>query len=165
MMALMRPDRYLVSLLKLDYDEVRAQGFTTLLVDLDNTVLPRGTSHVPERIAAHVEEGLNKGMRICLLSNSWHDRCGRVAHELGVPFVRRALKPLPFGFMRALELMGATRRETLVVGDQIHTDVLGAHLMRMKVVLVKPLSRRDLFVTRFLHQFDRFHLRGMTPES
>ena len=52
--------------------------------------------------------------------------------RLGVATVPNALKPLPFGFLRALRLLGTPRRETVVIGDQLFTDVLGAKLLGLR---------------------------------
>ena len=163
-MALLRPDRYLTSFMKLDFEWLLAHGYDAVFLDVDNTLLPRTQDTVPDEIEKKVEEGKALGIRFCLVSNSWHQRSFDVAGMLDLPLVGRALKPLPFGFWRAQRKVGAKRREVVVVGDQLYTDVLGAHLACMRAVLVQPLVEQDLRHTVFLRRFAVRHLRGMEPE-
>lgn len=164
-MALFRPERYLTSFVKLDFGWLLENGYNAVFLDVDNTLLPRTQDTVPAEIREKIEMGKAMGIRFCLVSNSWHQRSFDVAGVLGLPLVGRALKPLPFGFWRARCKIGAKRHEIVVVGDQLYTDVLGAHLAGMKAVLVEPLVQQDLRHTMFLRKVAIRHLHGMEPES
>ena len=50
-------------------------------------------------------------------------RVSEVAEELGIGLVAKAVKPLPFAFLRALRKLGSKRSQAAVVGDQMFTDV------------------------------------------
>ena len=63
------------------------------------------------------------GVRVCILTNNWHHGAHEWAQRLGLPIVSHAIKPLPFAYALALRKMGARRRETLCIGDQLITDV------------------------------------------
>jgi predicted HAD superfamily phosphohydrolase YqeG len=78
-----------------------------------------------------------------------------VAAQLDVPAVANALKPLPFGFLRAVRLLGTPRRATVVIGDQLFTDVLGAKLLGVRAVLTEPLVPVDFPLTRVLRLLER----------
>lgn len=56
----------------------------------------------------------------------------------GLPFQSLSLKPIPSGYYRAIRRIGAKREETVIVGDQIFTDVFGANLARIKSILLVP---------------------------
>ena len=43
----------------------------------------------------------------------------------------KAVKPLPPAFLMALRKIDAKRATTVVIGDQLVTDVLGAHFLGM----------------------------------
>ena len=104
------PDLYYRSVLDIDLAALSAQGVTTLLMDLDNTLLPRDTSVVPDEVRAWAQSLSSRGMKACLVSNNWHERVHGVAGELGFDLVSKAIKPLPFAFWIALKRAGATRR-------------------------------------------------------
>ena len=108
-MALLKPDRFITSILKLDFAELESKGYTTAFLDLDNTVLPRTRDTVPLKIADKIESGKRQGFKFCLLSNNWHERCHAVASSLDIPIVTHAMKPLPFAFGKACRLMGVDK--------------------------------------------------------
>jgi HAD superfamily hydrolase (TIGR01458 family) len=59
-----------------------------------------------------------------------------LAHATGCPCVTLG-KPHPFGFELALQSMGLEAGETLVVGDRVHTDILGGKRLGMPTALVR----------------------------
>ena len=61
----------------------------------------------------------------------------------------------PFGFLRALWLLRTPRRQTVVIGDQVFTDVLGAKLLGLRTVLTEPIVAHDFPLTRVLRLLER----------
>lgn len=162
-MSLFSPDEYLVDVHAIDLDALKAAGIDTMLVDLDNTLLPRDTNVVPQALRDWSADLSNHGITVCLVSNNWHDRVKEVADELGFDLVSKAVKPLPFAFLRALSKAGSKRARAVVVGDQLFTDVLGGRLLGMRTVLVTPLSQTDLPHTLLLRKLERLVLAGRKP--
>ena len=76
----------------------------------------------------------------------------------------KAVKPLPFAFLRALKLVASTRRRSAIVGDQLFTDVLGGKLLGIMTIMVLPLSASDLPHTLLLRRVERVLLAGRQPE-
>lgn len=160
---MLTPDLYYRSVLDIDLDALCASGVTTLLLDLDNTLLPRDTSIVPDDVRAWAQSLPQRGLKACLVSNNWHDRVCEVAEELGFELVSKAIKPLPFAFWISLRRMNATTRTAAIIGDQLFTDVLGGKLTGIKTVLVLPMSSSDLPHTLFLRRIERVLLAGRKP--
>jgi HAD superfamily phosphatase (TIGR01668 family) len=157
------PDFYYRSVGSIDLAGLRDRGVRALLVDLDNTLLPRDTSEFTEEALDFARRVREAGIPACLVSNNWHARVHSAACELGFELVPRALKPLPWGFRAGLRLLGATTDGTAVIGDQLFTDVLGGNLLGMTTVLVAPLSSSDLPHTLVLRQLEALVLRGREP--
>lgn len=162
-MSLFAPDEYLVDVHAIDLDGLKAAGIDTLLIDLDNTLLPRDTNVVPVELRDWAGDLAARGFKVCLVSNNWHDRVKRVADELGFELVAKAVKPLPFAFLIALSRVGSARSEAAMVGDQLFTDVLGGRLLGMRTILVTPLSGSDLPHTLLLRRLERVVLAGRVP--
>lgn len=160
---MLSPTYYLSSVHSIDLVELKAHGIDTLLVDLDNTLLPRDTNVIPVDLRLWASTLKEQGFKVCLVSNNWHERVHAVAQELGFCLVAKAIKPLPFAFLIALRRVGSRRRRALVVGDQLFTDVLGGKLLGMKTVLVAPLSSSDLPHTLLLRRLERVILAGRQP--
>lgn len=162
-MRLFKPDAYYVSVLDIDPPALVAQGVRGVVLDIDNTILPRTEREMPDNLREWAASLPEAGLGVCLVSNNWHGRVVEAAETLGMPFVGRALKPLPHSFVAARRRLGLSRRECVMIGDQSFTDVIGAHLSGMRALLVTPLAPQDLRHTRILRHLDRFFLRGMQP--
>lgn len=164
-MRLLVPDRYLTDVLAIDLDDLRARGIDALLLDLDNTILPRDTNEVPSALRDWVASLADRGFSVCLISNNWHEPVRRVAAELGLDLVPKAVKPLPFAFWAALRKIDAHVRECAVVGDQLFTDVLGGKLIGATTIMVLPLSSTDLPHTLLLRRLEARIMNGAQPEQ
>lgn len=161
---MLEPDLYLRSVRDIDIEGLRERGIDTLLMDLDNTLLPRDSTVIPDDIVqwcSHLDE---QGMTACLVSNNWHERVRTVAAELDFLLVSKAVKPLPMAFRRAMRLAGSSRDRSVVVGDQMFTDVLGGKLLGLMTIMVLPLSHSDLPHTLLLRRIERVLLAGRQPE-
>ena len=135
------------SVTALDPKALRARGITLVLADLDNTLVPYGVTEPPEEIVAWKQALEAQGIQLFLLSNS--RRPGRAqgfAQRLGIPYQGHSGKPRRAGYLRAMERMGRRPEETVMVGDQIFTDALGANLYGIPVLLVQPM-RQDTKAT------------------
>lgn len=163
--TLLRPDDYLTDVRALDLDALAAAGVRALLVDIDNTLLPRGEAEVPAQYAAWLGTAAAAGFGICFVSNSWREIVRQRAQELGYPLVAKALKPLPFGFRAGARHLGVRPGQCAVVGDQIFTDILGGNLAGARTVLVLPLSHVDLPHTLLLRRLERLIMAGRAPRS
>jgi HAD superfamily phosphatase (TIGR01668 family) len=159
------PDHYYVSVADIDLDELQRRGIDTLLVDLDNTLLPRNSEEVTQFARDWANVTAEKGFKVCIVSNNWHERVAAVASTLGFALVAKALKPLPFAFWIALRRVGSTRSKSAVVGDQMFTDIAGGKLLGLTTVLVTPLSASDLPHTLVLRKLERVMLAGRQPVS
>ena len=160
---MLSPDFYLRSVSDIDLSALRSRGIDTLLVDLDNTLLPRDSPVVPDSARMWVQSLSAAGFKVCLVSNNWHERVSDVAAELGIPLVAKAVKPLPFAFLRALRKLGSKRSSAAVVGDQMFTDVVGGKFLGMATIMVLPLSESDLPHTLALRRVERVVLAGRQP--
>jgi uncharacterized protein len=162
---LLTPDDYVTSVQAIDLDALRDAGIDALLLDLDNTLMPRDTNVVPGETREWAAELLRRGFSVCLVSNNWHERVRHVADELGFDLVDKAVKPLPFAFRKALRRAGTTAARAAVIGDQVFTDILGGNALGMRTVLVRPLSATDLPHTLFLRAIEAKVLGGRVPEA
>ena len=157
--VVLRPDRFADRLSSVSLDELAAAGFVGIIVDLDNTLLGYGQDDPAVDDVAWIARARARGFRICLVSNNFTGRVSRVAASLEVPAISSALKPLPHGFLQALRVLGTPRRRTIVVGDQLFTDVLGARLAGLRCILTHPLVPKDWYGTRVLRFIERLVLR------
>jgi predicted HAD superfamily phosphohydrolase YqeG len=61
--------------------------------------------------------------------------------------------------------MGVGPEQTVIVGDQIFTDILAGNLAGVRTILVRPQSRRDLWYTQIFRLGESLVLRGVEFEG
>ena len=117
-----------------------SRGIRLVLADLDNTLVPYKVEEPAAEVAAWARELRDHGIQLFLLSNSRKPgRAQRFAQKLDIPYQGHSGKPKRAGYLRAMERMGCTPQETVMVGDQIFTDTLGARLAGVTPLLVEPI--------------------------
>jgi HAD superfamily phosphatase (TIGR01668 family) len=154
------PDRFAPRLHDVPHEELEAAGIRGLIIDLDNTLLGFRETELAQEHVEWVARAHERGFRIAMLSNNFSERVNTLAAQLGVACFPNALKPLPFGFLRAKRCLQLRRREIAVVGDQLFTDVLGGKLCGHYTILTEPIELKDFAVTRVFRFFERWMLRG-----
>ncbi|ASS74753.1 HAD family hydrolase [Tumebacillus algifaecis] len=163
------PDLYVESVFHIDLDELAARGVKGIITDLDNTLVgwdqPDATPKLIEWLD-HVRD--TYGIKVCVVSNNKNHRVEQFSKPLNIPFIGRARKPKRAPFLRALDVLNTKREETVVIGDQLFTDVLGGNRMNMYTILVVPVAEKEWVGTKVLRMMERVALsilrrRGMIP--
>ena len=150
-MGLLRATDYVERVELIDPAALRSQGIRALLLDRDNTCVPRDSKSAPESVYAWLEEVRAAGIATCIVSNNTHVHdVRRSASELGCDFVASAFKPLPFAIGRALRRLGVPPQQACMVGDQLFTDVMAGNAAGVRTILVKPQCPEDLWYTNVL---------------
>ena len=149
------PDATATTIDRISLDALWSEGVRGIVVDLDNTVVGYRESELAANVKNWIAAALDRGFAVVMLSNNFSERVAAIGAQLGIPTVSNALKPLPLGFARALGLLGTSKAQTVVVGDQLFTDVLGAKLFGLKAILTEPLIARDHATTRVLRFLER----------
>ena len=164
-MSLFQPDRYFSRITSIDLQrDLLDAGLDCVLLDVDNTVRSRADGCVPRDVRTWIARARDADVRFCLLSNNWHGSIYDFAEEVDLPIVAKACKPLPFGYLRAMGKLGAKRSQTVAIGDQLLTDVVGAHLVGLQAYMVLPLAEVDLKHTLMLRGVERGLMGSLEPE-
>lgn len=164
-MSFFEPDRYFSRITAIDVDrDLLGCGLSAVLLDIDNTVRSRATGAIPRDVGVWMGHARDAGVQFCLVSNNWHSSVYAFAGELDLPIVAKSCKPLPHGYLAAMHKLGASRAQTVAIGDQLLTDVVGAHTVGIKAYLVCPLAEVDLRHTLVLRTLERGLIGGQVPE-
>ena len=156
---LFRPSAYAPSLPDVDLGDLQARGIRYLVLDLDNTLAAWQRLEIPEAVEVWVKDAKDRGLKLCIASNTRNTRrLDIISGRLGVAALSRASKPRKRGFFTAMDLIGADKSSTAVIGDQILTDVLGGNRAGLYTVLVSPLHPREFIGTKFSRVVERILL-------
>ncbi len=63
--------------------------------------------------------------------------------DIGVDYVYNAHKPSTKNYVKAMEIMGTDKENSLFIGDQLFTDVWGAKRAGIRNILVKPIHPKE----------------------
>lgn len=155
-MKIFKPDKYVNSIFKIDLQRVKNLGITTLLIDIDNTIVPMLSSKIKKEVKEWFRFAKRSGFKICLISNSiriW--RAKDIANALDVPLLLFAAKPFPFTFYRALRIVKSKTSEAAVIGDQVFMDILGGNLSKIYTILVKPISKEKMWIRKIMRWLEK----------
>lgn len=125
------------------------------LIDLDNTLLAWGSDELDQEVRDWVKLALEAGLKICILSNTRSYRVAYYALQLGVPYVGVARKPTSTAALGAMRLLECSAQDTVIIGDQLFTDILLGNRLGMYTVLVKPLAIREQFWMRLVRRIEK----------
>lgn len=150
-----RPDLETATLTDVSLEDLWSRGFRGIIIDLDNTVCGYHESTLAPGVQDWVIAAKARGFALVMVSNNFRERVAAFGAQLDVPTVPSALKPLPQGFLLALRCLGTRRAQTIVIGDQLFTDVLGAKILGLHAILTQPLVPKDFALTRVLRLMER----------
>ena len=154
-MPLCRPTACKTNIFEIAPEFLRSLGVKALLLDVDNTIATY-TSHEPVKGAVEWAKALEQaGFDLVIVSNNVEKRVSAFARRFGLPWISFAMKPFPFGYLKAKKKLGRRRKECAIIGDQIFTDVIGANLCGMKSVLLSPIEPEDGISFRIRRYFER----------
>jgi len=160
MLRLLTPHYRISSVLELTPEQLRQWQLEALLLDVDCTLKRYRAPVLSEEVAAWFETVRAAGVGLCLVSNGRAGRIGRLAESLGVPYVAKALKPLPFGCRRGAIELGFPLERTAMVGDQLLADVPAARWAGLVSILVRPMHpEEEPWFTRIKRPLERVLLR------
>lgn len=161
-MSLFIPDDYYKRVDCIPFEYLLEHDVRCILIDRDNTCVPRTTKRVPPEILAwfnHVQHELH--IPIYVVSNNVHVRqVQKSARELGCEALSHAMKPSPRVLTALLRKLNIKPQNALMIGDQIFTDIVAGRLAQTQTILVRPQSRRDLWYTYFLRVLEFFIVRN-----
>ena len=145
---------------EIEFEALYRSGYRGIIFDIDNTLVMHGAP-ADDRAKALFARLAGIGFSCCLLSNNKEQRVRsfRDGVDHGVHYICDAHKPSTANYLRAMELMGTDRTNTLFVGDQLFTDVWGANRAGIHTILVKPIDPHEeiqIVLKRYLERIVLF---------
>lgn len=142
-----------------------SKGIRGIILDVDNTLEPYENPLPTERVVKWLESLAKSGIKAAIVSNNDAARIDLFNRDIGLPAYSKAGKPFRKYLLRAMSDMGTGRDDTILMGDQIFTDVWAAHNAGIQAILVPPIKDKTDPLTRFkrllekpiLKKYDRKH--------
>ena len=149
------PNDYVQSVFQIDIEKLANSGFKGIITDLDNTLVGLDVKTPTKEIQEWFKKANDLGLTITIVSNNNEKRVSGFSKDLDVDFIFKARKPMGRAFKKAIQHMNIKPEETIVIGDQMLTDVLGGNNNGLYTIMVVPVKKTDGFLTRLNRIIER----------
>lgn len=162
--TLFRPGQIVREIQEIDFRALKARGINALILDIDDTLIPREVNDVWPAIFEWVYARKREGFRLCLISNSRHPiRVKYFSETLNIPSIHLSLKPLPFAFWKSLSILNSRPKETAMLGDQLFMDILGANLLGIYSIFIDHRKEETILVRQWMRWAEQWVLANLGP--
>ena len=166
MLKLFLPNEQVKSVLEIEPDRLKQKGIKAVITDLDNTLVAWDRPDATPELLQWFQKMRDAGIKVLIVSNNNQKRVSSFSTPLDLPFIFEARKPMGRAFRKAIKLLGVQKHETVVIGDQLLTDVFGGNRSDLYTILVIPIAATDGFWTQINRKVERrlmafFQRKGM----
>lgn len=156
------PDCYYPSIYKIDYQILKEENIDTLLFDIDNTLTKVDDLNIPKETAKLIENLKKQGFKILLFSNNHEKRANPIAQKLNLPLLSNAQKPTKEAYDNALNMLNSSKQNTVAIGDQLLSDIVGAKKYGIKAILVDQLSKENNIQTGMAQTLQKHMIKKLS---
>lgn len=137
------PTQYCETFFDIDFNHLYEEGLRIILTDLDNTLISYEETKPTQKILEKIKELESIGFEVILISNNKPNRIKEFCDGTDLIGFANARKPLGIGFKKALHATTLKdKSKTVIIGDQLMTDIFGANRFGTKSILVNPLKKK-----------------------
>lgn len=156
------PDSYYASIYDIDYDLLMKQKIDTILFDIDNTITKVDDLNVPQETINLFENLKTKNFKLLIFSNNHVERAQPISKILDVKMLADAGKPQKEAYDKALKILDSKKEDTVAIGDQILSDIVGAKKYGIKSILVDQLSEENNIQTGMAQKLQKIMIYKLT---
>ncbi|MCQ2771980.1 MAG: YqeG family HAD IIIA-type phosphatase [Bacilli bacterium] len=143
------------SIYDLDAETLKSLNIKTVLSDLDNTLASFRSKDADQSTLDYINSLKGNGINFYIASNNTSERVKRFASTLGIKALSGLAKPLSKRLKKLLKEEGLDLETTVLIGDQIMTDVIAGNGAGIRTILCEKLVPEDPPWTRFNRIFER----------
>ena len=144
----------------INFADLYDKGYRGVLFDVDNTLVPYDVLEAPDELVAFIRGLEAIGFSVGLVSNNSSARVTALNRRLNLEIMPNAMKPLTFRLKRILKELHVTPKTAVFVGDQLFTDVWVGNSLGLYTVLVKPIQKKEQFITWIKRGLEQLVLKG-----
>jgi HAD superfamily phosphatase (TIGR01668 family) len=161
------PKLYKKDIYSIDLKALWKKGFRTIIVDLDNTLVPYTIEIPTKRVLDWIEDVKKLGFTLIIVSNNNKDRVSKFVLDLNVDGVYyKAMKPTTITLKRILNNYKLKKNEIVMIGDQLLTDILAGNRFGVYTILVDPiLKKREMKITSFNRNLEKIIYKRLAKKN
>ena len=163
---LLIPKESYESVWDIDLETLKEKNITTLLLDLDNTLLSNKQRNLSIQHLNWLQKCRDNGFQIYLLSNNRSKkRVQRAAKQIECNGIYLAMKPFTFSTKQLAKTYSLNLQECTIIGDQIFKDIVLGNWLKIHNILVEPIDKTLSLFARIQYSFERFLSKKLTPQT
>ena len=163
---LLTPKEVHSCVMDIELEALYAKGLTTIFVDVDNTIMAVSQRSLSLEYQNWVAKAQSIGFNIFILSNnSSFRRINVVAKQTEMTGLYFVMKPFAFGLRDLAGQHGIDLTKSIVLGDQVLTDVLLGNWVRAYSILVDPMDKKLSFLKTLQRELKLFLLKKIVKLS
>jgi len=143
------PDIIFDSVYDIDFGALKEKNIKGIIFDIDNTLVSYKQEKPTENVAALMDKLTGEGFKICFVSNNTKQRVDIFNGEFKFDAYPNAGKPFVRYIREALKAMELSGENTVLIGDQLFTDVAAAKRAKLTAVLVTPIEPVETLFFKF----------------
>ena len=148
------PTYFEKSIYDINFNKYFDKGYRHIIFDIDNTLV-EDEERESEKTINLINKIKNMGFVCSILSNNYEFRVKKFADNIGIKnWVCLAKKPKIDGYLKLMSKINIDKKNTIYIGDQLFTDILGANMVGVDVILVEPLGLDKHFYIRVKRVFE-----------
>lgn len=153
------PDFHFRSVADIPTEFFKENNMRYAVLDIDNTLVSYKTKRADEGARTFLAMLTENGIKYVFLSNNHRNRVELFAKDFDAEFVYDAKKPFAIGVRRAMKKIGADKAGTVLIGDQVFTDIYAGKRAGVKTVMVDPIEAKETPFFGFKRYFERIVLK------
>ncbi len=139
------PHFYFHSIHDVSIDFYKENKITCVLFDIDNTLEPYATALPSEKTKNLFLTLIDNGIKVAVISNNHEQRVKEFCKVLDVPYTFDSAKPSSKKINSIIEKLNADKRETVIIGDQLFTDIWASSNSDIRGVFVDRINSEESF--------------------
>ena len=160
--ALLIPKEMCDAVTDIDCLQLYSNGYRTMIIDLDNTILPVSEVQFSLHYINWIERANAQGFQIYIVSNnSSYRRVNKACSQIHVQGLYFAMKPLALSVKDLVRKEYIDLEKTVVIGDQMLTDVALGNWLKTYTILVDPMDKKLSFIKTLQREIEVWLLKRL----
>ncbi len=149
------PNEFVDNIFEITPEHIKELNKKAIITDLDNTLVGWDTPSATDEVKEWFHRMNENGIKITVVSNNNSERVKAFCDPHDIEFIARAQKPRRKSLKKALSQMEMNSDDTVLIGDQMMTDVLGGNRLGLYTILVVPVKNSDGMSTKINRMLER----------
>ncbi|MCP4049529.1 MAG: YqeG family HAD IIIA-type phosphatase [bacterium] len=163
MRTILKPSEIYDAVEDIEVEELYNRGYRVIFLDVDNTILKYTEKKLTLQKINWIEKLKHIGYRVFLVSNNskYKRRLKKIVEQTELYGLYFSMKPFVWSVKELAREEYIDFRKTVVIGDQLFTDVCLGNWLRAYTILVDPLDRKVSFFRALQKETELFLLRKL----